>query len=254
MRRILKSAAAAFSTYSAIPTPRVEFGEGDAAWSVCFFPLVGAAVGLADIILAAALQRLDVGRIFFAAVFTAVPFAVTGGIHMDGFIDASDALHSWRGREDKLRILSDPHVGAFGVICAVVYTVLLFGCFTELRVKMMPVLFVSYILSRALSGLSVVTFPKAKKDGMLRSAADGAARGAKYVLAAEAAASALAMVLMSPVTGGAACAAAGIAFLAYRRVSVRQFGGTTGDLAGWFLEICELSMLAAMVLAASALR
>ena len=46
MRRILKSAAAAFSTYSAIPTPRVEFGEGDAAWSVCFFPLVGAAVGV----------------------------------------------------------------------------------------------------------------------------------------------------------------------------------------------------------------
>ena len=30
---------------------------------------------------------------------------------------------------------------------------------------------------------------------------------------------------------------------------MKQFGGFTGDLAGWFLQICELAMLAAAALA-----
>ena len=40
--------------------------------------------------------------------------------------------------------------------------------------------------------------------------------------------------------------AAGLVFARYHRVAVRQFGGTTGDLAGWFLQKCELWMLAAL--------
>ena len=32
-------------------------------------------------------------------------------------------------------------------------------------------------------------------------------------------------------------------------MSVRQFGGVTGDLAGFFLQICELAMVLAVILA-----
>ena len=38
-------------------------------------------------------------------------------------------------------------------------------------------------------------------------------------------------------------------WLVYKRMAVRQFGGFTGDLAGWFLQVCELVMLAAVVAA-----
>ena len=34
----------------------------------------------------------------------------------------------------------------------------------------------------------------------------------------------------------------------YRAVAVKQFGGVTGDLAGWFLQRAELWMLAALLL------
>ena len=37
-------------------------------------------------------------------------------------------------------------------------------------------------------------------------------------------------------------------FLCYYRVSRKRFGGTTGDLAGYFLQMCELAMLAAVVI------
>ena len=42
--------------------------------------------------------------------------------------------------------------------------------------------------------------------------------------------------------------AAGVALWRYHRVAVKQFGGITGDLAGWFLQKAELYMLAALVL------
>ena len=42
--------------------------------------------------------------------------------------------------------------------------------------------------------------------------------------------------------------AALLVFLHYERMSRKQFGGTTGDLAGYFLQICELAMLAGTVL------
>ena len=40
--------------------------------------------------------------------------------------------------------------------------------------------------------------------------------------------------------------AAGVALWRYHRVAVKQFGGITGDLAGWFLQKCEIWMLAAL--------
>ena len=47
--------------------------------------------------------------------------------------------------------------------------------------------------------------------------------------------------------GGVLVLAAGVALWRYHRVAVKQFGGITGDLAGWFLQKAELYMLAALV-------
>ena len=42
-----------------------------------------------------------------AAAFCLVPVAITGGIHLDGYADTSDALSSYGDREKKLEILKD---------------------------------------------------------------------------------------------------------------------------------------------------
>ena len=45
-------------------------------------------------------------------------------------------------------------------------------------------------------------------------------------------------------------AAAGLAVnFYYKRTALKEFGGVTGDLAGWFLQLCELGCLAGLVLA-----
>ena len=37
-------------------------------------------------------------------------------------------------------------------------------------------------------------------------------------------------------------------FFIYKRMALKVFGGFTGDLAGWFLTVCELVILAAVIL------
>ena len=44
---------------------------------------------------------------------------LAGGLHMDGFIDLSDAFFSYKDRAKRLEILDDPRVGAFGVMAVV---------------------------------------------------------------------------------------------------------------------------------------
>ena len=45
-------------------------------------------------------------------------------------------------------------------------------------------------------------------------------------------------------------AAAGLAvYFYYQHTALKEFGGVTGDLAGWFLQLCELGCVAGLVLA-----
>ena len=50
------------------------------------------------------------------------------------------------------------------------------------------------------------------------------------------------MILLEPAGGTAAVVGAFLTFWFYRRMSYRKFGGITGDLAGFFLQVCELVM------------
>ena len=43
-------------------------------------------------------------------------------------------------------------------------------------------------------------------------------------------------------------------YLYYYRMSLKKFGGITGDLAGYFLQMCELIMAACVILVEGVLR
>ena len=47
------------------------------------------------------------------------------------------------------------------------------------------------------------------------------------------------MLAVSVKTGALACAAAGLTYAYYRQKSYQEFGGITGDLAGYFVTLCE---------------
>ena len=131
----------------------------------------------------------------------------------------------------------------------------MFGLFTEIRPEQIVFVAIGYVYSRIWSGISVVTFRKAKRDGMLAAAADAADRKVKWILFVELVFCFVGMMVLGICkrsSGGIAyalaCAVAGVvSFCYYRHMAYKWFGGTTGDLAGYFLQICEMAILLFLV-------
>ena len=248
---MLNSFLLAFSMYSKIPVPKPDWSKEKMKYVMCFFPLIGLVVGGLIFGFAWLCGQLSLPPLFRAAGLTLFPILVTGGIHMDGFLDTTDALSSYQTRERKLEILKDSHTGAFAIIFGGVYLVATLGMWSAVPDSLMPVMAVSFVFSRGLAGMSVVTFKNARKEGLLATFSTNAEKYAtRAVLALYLLVSGAGMVLLSPVAGGLAVLGSGLLFLYYRRMSYREFGGITGDLAGWFMELCELSMGIFVVIAA----
>ena len=245
---MLDSFLMAFSLYSKIPVPQRQWNDKSMKYCICFLPLVGAVIGVLQYFAFILLQRLSLGAVFRGAVLSVLPVIVTGGIHMDGYLDTCDAIHSYGTREKKLEILKDPHVGAFAVMGGIVYFVLSLGIWSEAGGGEITTLCLLFPLSRALSAYAALTFPKAKKDGMLREETDPAAGSSAAAMAGTALLTG-GLILWSGRECGIAAVVSSLAVLwYYRRMAVRKFGGTTGDLSGWFTQCCELVAAGAVVL------
>ena len=107
----MRAAIIAFSMYSRIPMPMFEWKEEDMKYAMCFFPAIGAVIGAVFFGMYLLLDRILTGKILAAGILLAVPLFITGGIHMDGFMDTCDARASYGDREKKLGILKDTHTG-----------------------------------------------------------------------------------------------------------------------------------------------
>ena len=238
---VIRSLCIAFSTYSRIPVPQVAWTDENREYSMCFFPLIGAVIGLLLWGWLALCDALGFGALLRGAVGALLPILVTGGIHMDGYLDTVDALSSHQTREKKLAIMKDANCGAFAVIYGGVYLLAYAGFAYEVFAAGHILLICPlFVLSRALSGLCAVNLPNARKSGMLCAFTSGVQRRTATAALALAGLTAVAtMVWMSPAVGGMAAAFAVVSALKYRRFALAQFGGVTGDTSGFFLQLCE---------------
>ena len=255
MKSLWNSFKIAFSMFSKIPVPQAEWTEENMKYMLCFFPFIGTAIGIAFLVAEWICRYLGFGNSFTAMVLVLVPVILTGGIHIDGLLDTSDALSSWQERTRRLEILKDSHAGAFAIIGCGVYLVLYGALFSELDFRGCLLFAGTFAAERALSGMSVVLFPMARQDGLAASFSQAALkRVVRLVMAGYLAASAAFFLIISEwlfdslIPGFLCLASSMLVFFWYYRMSVREFGGITGDLAGYFLQICELALLGASVL------
>lgn len=243
MKRLWNSFKIAFAMYSKIPMPKADWEKENMRYMMCFFPLIGIVIGAVMAGWGWLAARLQAGDILRSAVYVLIPVAVTGGIHLDGLLDTADALSSYQPRERKLEILKDSNAGAFAVIAACCYFLAAFGVWSELNQQQTLVLAGGFVLSRAMSGLGVASFPCAKKTGTLAMFSDAVQERVVmlclYVLLFL---SAGWMCVLEPKLGTAAVVSGWLVFFGYYRMSMKEFGGITGDLAGFFVQMCELAM------------
>lgn len=243
---MLKSIITAFGMYSRLPVPRIEFDEKSMKYTMCCFPLVGvfiAALEAAWIYLA--MTMYPVPQILKGAVACVIPILVTGGIHMDGFCDTTDALSSYQTKEKKLEIMKDSAAGVFALTYACVFFIVYFACWCCISERQ-SVLAVSlgFVSSRALSGLALIIFNSARENGMLRTVAAAADKKLNIiVLCVWLVLTLAAQLFFSGIRGVFVFAAQLFVFFYYRHTAYKHFGGTTGDIAGWFTQLAELAAL-----------
>lgn len=241
MKTFWNSLIAAFAIYSKIPMPNIELTEENTKYSLCFFPLVGAVIGAILCGWRIAYPYLCNGDFLPAVVFVIVPVIISGATHVDGFIDAVDAICSKKSVEGKLAILRDTHTGSFAIIMTLSYFLIALGVWSEMPIDAVPVLAVGFVLSRALSGLAIVIFPHARTSKLLSKSVDAAHKKViGIVMAVYIVVCAVIMCYLEPLYGSVGVLGAAISFAYYYYTSRKHFGGITGAVAAYFVQVCEL--------------
>lgn len=247
---VIETILVAFAMFSAVPLPQRSWNDKNMRYALCAFPLIGLVCGALWWGWGTLCAWLSVQHLLRGAGLCLIPVLVTGGIHLDGFADTCDALASHASPEKKQEILKDPRCGAFAVIRLCTYFAAHLALCTALQATRQALwcMGLAFVLERGLSGLAVTRFPLAKHTGLAHTFATAADRRmASRILMLECALAGAGMIAVGGVTGLVMAVVALIVFWRYRMVAVKQFGGLSGDLAGWFLQRAELWMLGALV-------
>ena len=109
----------AWGMFLAIPCPFRRWDEAARGRMLGFLPLIGLIVGAIWAAAARLCTALNLPSAVRALILCALPWLVTGFLHLDGFMDVCDAVLSRRDLETRQRILKDSHCGSFAVICMI---------------------------------------------------------------------------------------------------------------------------------------
>ena len=119
MKKYFRACMMCMTMFCYIPCPFHKWDEEARPLMTLFLPVVGAWIGILWTLTAYLVNWLGFPVLVGAAILCAYPFLVTGGMHMDGYLDVTDAVKSWRDLERRREILKDSHVGSFAVIVIV---------------------------------------------------------------------------------------------------------------------------------------
>lgn len=252
---LIKPIVMAFCMFSRIPMPRIDWDEKGMRYMMCAFPLVGVAIAVCLAAWWALCDWLMWGPFIRAAGIALIPIGVSGGIHLDGLTDVVDALSSCAEPERKREILKDSHIGAFAAMGVAVYSIAYLAIATEIQVAWSTLILLGFlhVQSRLASSFSTLCLKGSSNEGMLasfRNAGSGN-RGALLILAIEEIGCLAVAVYANPVSGAVMLLGCLCCVALTVRMARREFGGMSGDIAGFMLQMCEVTMLACLVVSQS---
>ncbi|TAM78354.1 adenosylcobinamide-GDP ribazoletransferase [bacterium] len=248
MRALRRAGAALWAAWSfltilppACPRPP---GDEEPSAALAFFPLVGAVVGAlagGAVLLASRFAPPPL----VAVVAVGAPLALTGALHFDGLLDASDGAFAPRTPERRREIMRDSRVGSFAVVTGVLVLLAFYACALSLTpLRLALALIVAGAAGRAAAVLAVVRYPYGREHGAGRDLHGRAA----WPAVAMGLVLALAAAALGSWRGIAALLAALAAGAALAELVARRLGGTlTGDAYGFCEQFAELAALLAFV-------
>ena len=223
------------SMFCAIPCPMKIWDENARDKQLLFFPFIGAEIGLLWFALAKLCLFLNLPFFLTAFILAVYPFVISGYIHLDGFMDVTDAVKSYRSLEKRREILKDSRVGAFAVIGCIILFIGQFAVFASMELPNAAALVFIPIVSRCCSSLALNTFKKISESQYVGVAKN---KGQIVVLTAQLL---LILVLSFIVCGKKAITVlaviAGYALALSK--AYKSLEGVNGDVAGYALTISE---------------
>jgi len=213
------------------------------------FPIVGLIVGavVAGVLILS--HMLHLPDLFCGLIALGAGLLVTGAFHEDGLADVADGFGGGATHEERLAIMRDSRIGAFGTLALVIViparAALLAALLVLPPAAIVALLAGAAAFSRALmvdllsttrparsNGLSVLAGQPSRRTGFAAIAIGGLAAGSA------------ASVYLSWEVAILSLIAALLALATLRSLAMRKIGGQTGDVCGAGQVLSETAMLA----------
>jgi adenosylcobinamide-GDP ribazoletransferase len=241
---MVKRLLAAVALLTRVPVRRELSGE-DVGRATVFFPLVGAGIGLVQLVcfrlLAPRLPSLPV-----AVLVVAVSAWLTRALHLDGVVDFADGLGGGATRDETLAIMRDPRAGSFGVVAVVLVLAAKIAAVDALRSSQAVALVLAPALARWGSVPLSFACAYAREGGGLGAALTD--HVGVFELLGSSVISAALVWMLAPRVGLVSVGAVAVATIAVGAIARSRLGGVTGDVLGAQVEISEAAALVATLL------
>jgi adenosylcobinamide-GDP ribazoletransferase len=240
---------AAFRFLTVIPLPvRREITPEDIGGSIVYFPVVGLIIGL---ILFALWWLLDFLAWPLSTLLLIVAMVlINGALHLDGFIDTCDGLAGNKPAGERLRVMKDSRVGAFGVIGAALLILVKYAGLDSLALEKVfsSSLIFMPVVGRWAMVYAIVAYPYARPNGLgtvFKKYATWMKFAAATVISVALAIGLGAWLKISYfyLVGPAVIAGVWLVTAVWAWYLKKKLGGLTGDSYGAICEVAEVSFL-----------
>ena len=243
MKKYFKGFLMAISMFTIIPLPKYEWDDEGGKNIMKFYPVIGLIVGVIWYGVFRILNLLGASIMVTTAVTLITPFILTGMLHLDGYMDVCDALLSRRDKQEKLRILKDPHTGAFAVISVIMLFILNFSTLhtvisnnfngSSVGLILIP------IISRSLMGYLLLSKESMKASSLGAFFKQGTGKADKVVLLSGLIIASLISVFIFGIYGLIMILGMILISVFLVNNAAKEFDGMSGDSAGYGLVIAE---------------
>ena len=232
--------ALTFLTRIPFPAPE-DVSQEEFTKSQSYYPAVGLIIGL---ILWAGAKWLSsyYPPLVTGALILVLELILTGGLHLDGFMDSMDALLSARPKEKMLEIMKDSRVGAHASMSLAGLLLLKFSLLASLAPASYKAIILMPALSRWAFLIGVLCFPYARSAGLGQGFHTASRQRILVFLLEGLALLVLSVWLLGPAGPVTMLCSALFVYLLGKRVS-SLLGGLTGDIYGASIELTEVVFL-----------
>jgi len=240
--RYFKGFYMSLGMFCGIPLPFHVWNEKYVPLMVASVPLVGVVIGSIWWLAGIVAIGLELPHSITAAILTLAPFFIAGFIHLDGYMDTSDALLSCRSFKERQRILKDPLVGSFAVVMlgilflaqfAAMYAIAGHGQYLGLVISIS-------VISRSCSAFSIFVLRHSPQSNYTSMLSQNIGMSNKLFVLIVAIVATRFSYLYAGFLGTAVSVAVILGYIGAMRRVFKSFDGISGDLLGYSMVIGEL--------------